>query len=71
MKVFIFYLNIIITFLFSIPYIVLLLIGTMYRLLYKYTISYMLSMLYKDNNFNVPLWFMRYESICKKLINFK
>ena len=55
MKVFIFYLNIIITFLFSIPYIVLLLIGTMYRLLYKYTISYMLSMLYKDNNFNVPL----------------
>ena len=71
MKILVFYLNIIITFLFSIPYILLLLIGTIYRLLYKYTISYMLSLLYKNNTFKIPQWFIRYEDICKQLINFK
>ena len=71
MKILIFYLNIIITFLFSIPYTLLLLVGTMYRLLYKYTISYMLSLLYKNNTFEIPQWFIRYEGICKQLINFK
>ena len=71
MKILVFYLNIIITFLFSIPYILLLLVGTIYRLLYKYTISYMLSLLYKNNTFKTPKWFIRYEGICKQLINFK
>ena len=71
MKVFIFYLNIIFTFLFSIPYILLLLIGTVYRLMYKYAVSYVLSLLYKNSTFKMPQWFIRYENICKKLINFK
>ena len=71
MKVFIFYLNIIFTFLFSIPYTLLLLIGTVYRLMYKYAVSYVLSLLHKNSAFKMPQWFIRYENICKKLINFK